>query len=832
MLILLMGISVQFVAAQTPQYKYEQGTTANWIPFGAGAGFDGYRMQNLYMPGDFPALISSPPGFITGIYFKASSATSSLVMNDFRVDIGNVAITTLTNSWVTGLTLARPASAYSTPVLASGDWFYIPFPNPVYIDPTQPIVVDVRQTGGSGGISALTGGAHLNTAFNGNVNSIFLANHTGTPSLRTSPYLNHFGFDFFSGYPCDDTPKTSIAGPKKACYNRPFQLKPDSAYSDATYKWEYSNNGFSWANFTGPVGVLGDINDSVTTTKWYRLTVTCINNQSLTWTTPPLRVDIAPFYYCYCINSVKSAEGNDLGNITISGATKLDTVYDKAKLVTGTGLPEYGNNQANRKYTPYHDSLGWPCLYRDSSYVFSASQIHSGNSFQGGFVQAYIDFNRDGLYDPNTEKLSVQSFNGSGSTPNSLRFSFTVPLDTNKSKIGPTGLRVILSESPLSTVPCDTIDGGGEVEDYIVDICERPCTGPVSGGIIVSTDTGMCKDYEYTLTDTTYARDVSAFSRAWQVSGDNISWNNIANSLNKDTLERIFDGQPLFYRLRTICLPTHDTAYSASTKINVKPGYKCYCYSKALGGITYDSSDIGGLSVGPFSKNEGGPHLLNQLAKYPRTDYTDKAPIELYTDSTYSFYVYHTMKVVEHGDAKVTIFMDFNNNHQYDIPEERVYTGFTAIGNHTLVDKVIIPFRAITDLPTGMRVILNNDVGPNVPSDEACGGYTSGETEDFILIFRKKWGVNVLNASNIEAFNVHPNPSSGKFSVQFSTNSSVKEVKVRVTTISGQLVKEQMYSHDGGMFYQPIDITGQAAGVYFVELNADGQKMIEKLIIN
>lgn len=638
--------------------------------------------------------------------------------------------------------------------------------------------------------------------------------------------------EFFAGTPCTDTPKTTLEGPTNACFNRPYTIKPATIFADANFDWEYSFNGLSWSKYTGPVdAITGGIYDSTIVPKWYRLTITCQVNQALKYTLPIFKVNMAPFYYCYCINSVKSDEGNDIGNITLKSGAKLDTVYNKAVLTTGTGLPEYNNNFAKRKYSSYIDSLGWPCLYRDTAYTLYVSQIHSGTSFQGGFVQAYIDFNRDGLYDPLTEKITTQSFNGSSSTPNAVQLTFTVPADTNKSKLGPTGMRVILSESPITGAPCDTIDGGGEVEDYVVTLCPKPCTGPVDGGIVVSTDTGMCKDYEYTVTDTTYSREVSAFSRAWQVSGDNISWTNVINSLNKDTLQRVFDGQPLYYRLRTICQPTHDTAYSPATLVNVKPTYKCYCYSKAIGGLGFDSSDIGGFAVGPYSNNAGGPHLLNMNARYPRTDYTDLSPIELYTDSVYSFLVYHTMPVVEHGDAKVTIFMDFDNNHQYDIPEERVYTGFTAIGNHTLAEKISIPFRAITDLPTGMRIILNNNVGPNVPSDEACGGYTSGETEDYIVIFRDKRKVSIENIHSLEALNVYPNPASGSFNVQFAGHEKVADVNIRLTNVTGQLILERNFTHNGGLFNENIDITSCSSGVYFVEVTANGEKYTRKLTI-
>lgn len=634
---------------------------------------------------------------------------------------------------------------------------------------------------------------------------------------------------FDAGYPCTDTPKTSIRGPKIACKNKQFTLVPDSFYADATYKWEYSFNGTTWSNFTGTVdATTGGINDIITQPKWYRLTVTCIANNNFVWTTPALRVGIAPFYYCYCDNQVVVDAGADIGNLIVINTSSSDTVINTAKLSTGLLTPIYNNADANRTYTGYHDSVAWPCLFRDTSYIFRIAQVHSGNSLQPSFAQVYIDYNRDGVYNPNTEKAFVQAIDGNGIPPEVASVAAKIP---STAEIGLTGMRVIISKDTVDGAPCNAISGYGEVEDYIVEICHRPCDAPVKTGIVMSTDTTMCAGYEYTLTDTTYEKARSSFMHSWQVSGDKQSWFNISNSEGKDTLERVFGGQPLYYRVRTICAPTRDTAYSDATEIKVKPGYKCYCYSKAIGGLGVDSSDVGGLSVGPYTSNSGGPHLLNSLAHYPRTDYTDSDPIELYTDSAYRFSVYHTMPVVEHGDAKVTIFMDFNNNHKYDIPSERIYTGFTTIGNHTLVDNVVIPLNAILDVPTGMRVVLNNNVGPNIPSDEACGPYQSGETEDYILVFRDKAKLGVADISGLNGFNVHPNPTSGTFHIQFNTKAEISEINVRVTNITGQLVQQHVYRHKGGTFDEKLDMTNQSAGVYFVELEADGQKLIRKLIV-
>ncbi|HEY9177919.1 MAG TPA: T9SS type A sorting domain-containing protein [Flavipsychrobacter sp.] len=822
-MILLIGLTGNISIAQTPQY-YVGPTTVNGYlyPWGVTtAGGTGERVQFIYLPSDFNAPL--PKGFITSVWFRPYNGSSiyngAFTMNNLKVSIGHTTLTAHPGgSWQTGLTQVYGPNAFYIN-WTQGVWFEIVLSTPFYYDGTSNLIVELFNNSST---------ASPKYAEFDNASTQRIAYGTQTSVFGTNNYRYNFGVNIFPGYPCTDTPKTSIYQPKKVCPNKPFTIAPDSSYSDADYQWEYSNNGVSWANHTATVGLYGDIKDSITADKWYRVTIKCKANQNLKWTSPPHKVEIAPFYYCYCDNKVTVDAGADIGNLTIIKTGLFDSVYKKSLLVTGTGIPTYNNSSAGRSYTSYHDSLGWPCLYRDTTYLFNITQIHSGGSFEKGVVQAYIDYNRDGLYNPNTERIFVQAMNGLNANPHIVQVTGKVP---SNAQIGPTGMRVIISKDTVKGAPCDTISGGGEVEDYIVEICHRPCTGPVNAGLVVSTDTSMCAGYEYTLTDTTYERSQSGFLRAWQVSGDNSTWFNIPNSQNKDTLERIFAGQPMYYRLRTICASTHDTNYSAGTLINVKPGYKCYCYSKAVGGLNVDTSDIGGVTIADYSSNAGGPHLLNAAAVKPRTDFTDITPINLFIDSVYEFSVFHTMPVVEHGDAKVTIFMDFNNNHKYDIPAERIYTGYTTIGSHTLIDNVIIPQKAITDVPTGMRVIINNDVGPNVPSDSACGPYTSGETEDYVLIFRKAWPAGINGQSVLTGFDVHPNPTSGKFHIQFNTQADVKGVQVRVMNVTGQVVLEKIYEYKGGMLYQELDMTGQPSGVYSVELQTEGQKLMKKLIV-
>jgi hypothetical protein len=229
--------------------------------------------------------------------------------------------------------------------------------------------------------------------------------------------------------------------------------------------------------------------------------------------------------------------------------------------------------------------------------------------------------------------------------------------------------------------------------------------------------------------------------------------------------------------------------------------------------------------------NEGGPHLYNQKAVNSYSDKTDLGIIDLKRDSVYSYLFYHIMPGGKHSDARVTVFMDFNNNQQYDIPQERVISGITTAGGFVLTGQIQIPNTVITNVPTGMRVIFNNNIGPNVPSDEACGPYTSGETEDFVVRFVAPVPASVGSVANLGELKVFPNPTEGLTTITFNNEKPVKDLTLTVSNVTGQRVMQQSYQHVGAQFSTELNLSNQAKGVYFVEIRADGQRMIRQLVV-
>lgn len=615
--------------------------------------------------------------------------------------------------------------------------------------------------------------------------------------------------------PCSGAPVAGTVKPVTPCANMDFQLALLNypLASGLSYQWQYSTNGTVFTNLPGGNQMYGT--DNISAPTYFRCIVTCTNS-GLSDTTAPYLATLAPFYMCYCNSAAMYGDAEDIGNVTIKTQPANVVLLDN-----GVASPLEYNSDAVNVYTDYRTTITPVPLYMDSTYNASIIEITS-YSFTDCSVAGFIDYNRDGIFQ-STETI----FTGVTAYPNQdVNANFTVPLGDS---IGITGMRFVMQEGTGTVNPCGSYYYG-ETEDYLANIFFPNCDGPANPGTAHISDTSMCPDYDFVLTDTTHQKNLNGLVWVWQESTDyGGTWTDIPNSAFHDTLSHTFLGQG-WYRLKMICGNSGDSSFSNMVEVHTKPPYKCYCHSIAIGGKAADSTDIGAFRFGNYVNATTGPHLKNGMATRGRTDFTDQGTIELYIDSTYEVDVYQILRSNTHADAKITMFMDYNNNLMYDIPSERVFTTYTSQNDWYKVLDVTIPPTVIPDVPTGLRLIINNNTAPNVPSDEACGVYTSGETEDYNVIFRRA-GLSVGTIKNLEDLSIYPNPTTGKFSVRFNTTRNIEKMQIRVTNVTGQQVIVRNYSNITSSFSEMMDLGDNARGVYFVEIEADGQKVINKLVL-
>ncbi|GAA4450504.1 GEVED domain-containing protein [Rurimicrobium arvi] len=624
-----------------------------------------------------------------------------------------------------------------------------------------------------------------------------------------------------------------ISQPDSVCACQPFVAKLSGATPNpfTTYGVHYQ-----WQTASSSSGPWSDITGGTATSQYFagicasadtfvRVIVTC-DSSGLSDTTPVKHITlITQPYNCYCYSAASiddNLSGVNIGNVKIINKGN-DTLLNN-----GSGTPGYLNKQFFHSYTLNTGVRPIPALNRDSVYKYSVMGITRDTfAFAGSGVATYIDWNKDGVYNTSTE---LANFNIISGTSAQFISSISVPSWAMKDTLG---MRVVMKKgaATASDVPPCGAYTEGETEDYLVVVQDPICPGPLYAGKAYITDTSMCDGYTTTVWDTAHARSMSQMHWEWEYSLDNTNWANVTpSSRMKDTITPVV-RQNTYYRLRIVCEATRDTIYSNKLFIKRKEPYKCYCHSIANGTGGADSSDIGTFKIGTYTFNTGGAHVRNPEAIRLRTDRTDLTPMDLWADTKYDIAVYHTLVTPTHGDARISVFIDYNHNLIYDVPAELVWTATSTYANFYPHDTIRIPAAVIPNVATGLRVVLNNNMGGSNPNDFGCDEFTSGEIEDYLVILHRRT-TGIADVTNVDNLQIYPNPNNGQFTVSFNAPNAIADVSVSVTSITGQQIMLEQYQSIGSSFNHSYDLSGKVAGgVYFITLTTDGQKSVQKLII-
>ena len=210
--------------------------------------------------------------------------------------------------------------------------------------------------------------------------------------------------------------------------------------------------------------------------------------------TPPTILGVSATPPTACIGgnvalSVSPGLAGPLSPYCASGATngfdtKIDTV-SFAGVTVGTSLTAqetYTDNTAT--IIPIVAGTSYPLFVRNGS---------STNNYYGGFLNVYIDYNQNNVFDPSEEIYSATATGLNTLPPTTI----TVPATALN---GQTRMRVILRESSSYTHPCGTWFYG-ETEDYTVNI---------SGGVTPLAPFASIQWTPSTFLDTTLLANVNA----------------------------------------------------------------------------------------------------------------------------------------------------------------------------------------------------------------------------------------------------------------------------------------------------------------------------------
>ncbi len=630
---------------------------------------------------------------------------------------------------------------------------------------------------------------------------------------------NMFVVEDCAGTPNAGTPYTIPANP---CKTKPYFLKLDNYIPAAgqTYQWQDSSSisGGVWTNIgiaNATPNLTYNAPFNAPDTVYYRCVVTCTAT-SLMDTSTIDTVVFNPFFLCYCDVAIStSPTGNPwIDSITVSNVLP----------VTNTAI--FASNPGVNVATQYFQHPVTPFTTDTLAMTDTAKirlRMSGGNNKTVGM---WVDLNRNGVFESAEFKLLGTNV-GTGANI-ILNASYYIP-DT--AQRGYTGMRIMVANgfTPNGGNACGgTSFSSGEVEDLVVFIEYPPCSTPPNPGTASVNKVKTCPLYPVKLQTAGYQQQVTGLSFNWQVSNDGTNWSYVPFATH-DTATAYIQFPVNYFRCEVKCYGG-TPSYTNYIKVTAHPDYACYCYSASTDAS--DSSDIGAFKFGKFViTSPGGTHLLNPKAREVYTDYIDNGPIVAWADSTYDISIFHILGKGQHADAKATVFIDYNRNGHYDIPQERVFTGYTVANNYYLTGKVKIPANILVGL-TGMRVVLNENINPNVPSDEGCGEYGNGETEDYLINLKSNLpAVGITEIDGVQEFSLYPNPTSGQVNIYFKAQRSEK-MNLVVTNVAGQVVKEETLDVKSGAFYKTFDLTQAAKGVYFVKLSSGSNgSIIRKVVV-
>jgi hypothetical protein len=158
--------------------------------------------------------------------------------------------------------------------------------------------------------------------------------------------------------------------------------------------------------------------------------------------------------WIYCASEATYNFDNDIGNVKLNG------------LDNGNATPTTYNPLAVNTYSNY-DTIAATLLFRDRTSTLRITQIWPDQNW-GTWVNAFIDYNQDGVFDPATERI-LSAFSDDTSNP----LSSPVPVPAT-AQLGKTKMRVVSNVNGSPTdLPCGTYFSG-ETEDYIVNIVPPP----------------------------------------------------------------------------------------------------------------------------------------------------------------------------------------------------------------------------------------------------------------------------------------------------------------------------------------------------------------------
>ena len=464
-----------------------------------------------------------------------------------------------------------------------------------------------------------------------------------------------------------------------------------------------------------------------------------------------------------------SSQGNNVNDEYIS-RVQLNTI-DNA-----SGAQKYSD------FTNISTSLS-----EGATYTITVTPTWTGTVYNEGYA-VWIDYNGDGDFADAGEL--VWSKAASKNTPNSG--SFTVPTGTVG---GDTRMRVSMKYNGIPT-SCETFSYG-EVEDYTVNLGTG--SGPDTQAPTAPSNLVASNVAQTTLT------------LSWNASTDNVGVTGYdvfqgSNNLGSVTgtsanITGLSPATTYSFKVRAHDAAGNNSGFSNTVTVTTLSNSVSYCNSKG-NNSNYEWIDLVRLNnLNNPSGNDGGyKDNTSMTANLPYGSNTINISAG-FSGSSYREYW--------------RIWIDFDQNGTFD-SNELVVSG-SSRSSGTLGASFNVPTSALAG-PTRMRVSMKYN-----SYQDPCETFSYGEVEDYTVIVGGNGaqgfteGGNSLSGSEMT---LYPNPA--KHTLNIALLDATGENYV-IYNVMGQVVAK-------GAFAESLDVSTLQSGVYMLEVNAEGNKLMKRFV--
>ena len=90
----------------------------------------------------------------------------------------------------------------------------------------------------------------------------------------------------------------------------------------------------------------------------------------------------------------------------------------------------------------------------------------------------------------------------------------------------------------------------------------------------------------------------------------------------------------------------------------------------------------------------------------------------------------------------------------------------------------------------------------------------------------------IVNNSKEIDLSVFPNPTNNLITINYKTNESTGNIYLEIKNITGQTIYTSSISPFQGEYKKVVDLVEEHPGIYFVQIIADGQIAVKKIVLN